>query len=241
MQRWRRVDAAAARFMELAHWTHWISCWAKTHERAGNREGRTRCYDLKHSALERLAQAPHVRISWVPSFQQLDIGRRGRLEGKIALPELCERHEQECIESGCFEREEYIASHWSLLRSCEVCGPRLIEHETKAGLYHLDLIANRPELMKGVELPDVDFDFHVPHRVGSRFLPEPDALPSARHRALNSDFQFGRALSRAESRSFPESVVAGKLLAILNRRGDTDATTTPPTHNEGRLRLRGLT
>lgn len=212
------MDATAAYFMELAHWTHWVSCWAKAHERVGNREGRTRCYDLKHSAMECLAAAPHVRVSWVPSFQQLDIGR-GRLEGKIALPELCDRHEREWIGAGYFERDQYIESHWSLLRSCPVCGPRLIEHETKAGLYHLDLLANRPELMRGVELPGVDFDFHVPYRIGVAFLPAPDELPAARHRALNSDFQFGRALTRSEANDHPEGTVTSRIRALLSVRG----------------------
>jgi hypothetical protein len=59
------------------------------------------------------------------------------------------------------------------------------------------------------------FSFHVPHAIGSAFLPAPQTLPRVKHVEQEGLFRFGRPLTPDEARFFTEAAVERALAAAL--------------------------
>lgn len=170
------MNQLTSQTLELAHWTHWLSCWAKRHEvenRGGSREA---CYALKTRAIVAMlglfdeiesaqGKVRHLRppwLTWQPGDDPLEKAAmsggqpllpadiEARSEAWSLVESLCPAHLLKWTEDGGFEPEMFLKENLDELLACESCGPAVSDYRNRNGLYHIDIPAGMAAL--GLEL-----------------------------------------------------------------------------------------
>ena len=197
LKSWSDISEECKIIFELAYWTHWISCWAKTKQLSRRSHAKSKLlYEMKNEAMALLSKTKFTELGFYEPERK----------DKIRL-NLCPEHYK--LYRGNIHIDNIIDFYYrykNKIHKCKYC--QVEEISDYYSLYYLE-----------IKHPNINecYSFHVPYTIGIEFLPDKDTLPKVKHLEQEGVFRFGKPVSEDEKLTHSERKVIDNFKKSLEK------------------------